>query len=560
MKELARRGRRSLAPDLYCLGDSRDPGPATLRAQRRRARALLRARARPRQRSLLVVHDWGGFIGLTWACRNPDRVEAMVLSDTGFFSDGRWHGIAELLRGERGEEAIAAFDKDGFAGSAAGRRRQVQRRRRRRLLAPVREGPRPRGDARVLPRHGLREARAVRGLPGRDRGADAAALGREGHLRAALRRPPLQPRDPRIRPRRRSRAPATSSSRPRPRAVCAWSATSSPGSPPPRIRFMANVGESGGDRGAGPARARGLGRRDERRRAARPARARGPLDHRPGRARRHPARLEHGLQGRLLPARGLRLRPRRHALPAPPRLQHGPPRDHPERGRARAARRRRPGAATASPTCDSIAAHPARGSAATGSSACSTSTRTSTTSASRARASPTGRSSATRPTLPAEPKQGFPANYLGMPALNRAFDHFWANDADAAGRPLQNSFAAMWRHMASRFADRRKVLGYNILNEPWPGIAVLELHLDRGLPGLRHAVPAAVQRAGAGGDPRGRSRDARLVRAAAHLRLRRRHLDRRHRRSATRASPSTCTASPRSSPARRRAPARPATT
>lgn len=72
-------------------------------------------------------------------------------------------------------------------------------------------------------------------------------------------------------------------------------------------------------------------------------------------------------------------------------------------------------------------------------------------------------------TMPAEPKQGFPANYLGMPALNRAYDHFWMNDADAAGRPLQSSFAAMWRQMARKFRDRRKVLGFNILNEPWPG-------------------------------------------------------------------------------------------
>lgn len=72
-------------------------------------------------------------------------------------------------------------------------------------------------------------------------------------------------------------------------------------------------------------------------------------------------------------------------------------------------------------------------------------------------------------TLPAEPAQGFPANYLGMPALNRAFDHFWTNDSDAAGRPLQDSFAAMWRHIAHRFANRPKVFGFNILNEPWPG-------------------------------------------------------------------------------------------
>jgi len=71
--------------------------------------------------------------------------------------------------------------------------------------------------------------------------------------------------------------------------------------------------------------------------------------------------------------------------------------------------------------------------------------------------------------LPAEPKQGFPGNYLVMPALSRAFDHFWANDPDAAGRPLQESFAGMWKEIAKRFEGRRNVLGYNLLNEPWPG-------------------------------------------------------------------------------------------
>ena len=46
-------------------------------------------------RVALVVHDWGGFIGLAWACENPDAVDALVISDAGFFSDGRWHGLAE---------------------------------------------------------------------------------------------------------------------------------------------------------------------------------------------------------------------------------------------------------------------------------------------------------------------------------------------------------------------------------------------------------------------------------------------------------------------------------
>ena len=72
-------------------------------------------------------------------------------------------------------------------------------------------------------------------------------------------------------------------------------------------------------------------------------------------------------------------------------------------------------------------------------------------------------------TLPAEPRQGFPANYLVMPALNRAFDHFWLNDLAADGRTLQDAYAAAWRHVAGRFGDNPHVLGYNLFNEPWPG-------------------------------------------------------------------------------------------
>jgi endoglycosylceramidase len=72
-------------------------------------------------------------------------------------------------------------------------------------------------------------------------------------------------------------------------------------------------------------------------------------------------------------------------------------------------------------------------------------------------------------TLPATPQQGFPANYLVMPALNRAFDHFWLNDAAADGRGLQDAYAAAWKHVAARFAANPHVLGYNLFNEPWPG-------------------------------------------------------------------------------------------
>jgi endoglycosylceramidase len=66
------------------------------------------------------------------------------------------------------------------------------------------------------------------------------------------------------------------------------------------------------------------------------------------------------------------------------------------------------------------------------------------------------------------PRNGFPGNYLSNPALWRAFDHFWANDA-VGGVRLLNAYAAAWRHVARKFRGDDRILGYDILNEPFPG-------------------------------------------------------------------------------------------
>jgi endoglycosylceramidase len=71
--------------------------------------------------------------------------------------------------------------------------------------------------------------------------------------------------------------------------------------------------------------------------------------------------------------------------------------------------------------------------------------------------------------MPAEPKNGFPVNYLTMPALNRAYDHFWANDPGPEDIGLVDSYAAAYRHFASRFKSMPGLLGYDLMNEPWPG-------------------------------------------------------------------------------------------
>ncbi len=63
----------------------------------------------------LLVHDWGGLIGLRWACEHPAAIRALVLMDTGFFPDGRWHGLARAMRtpGEL-DEVFAQMNRKSF--------------------------------------------------------------------------------------------------------------------------------------------------------------------------------------------------------------------------------------------------------------------------------------------------------------------------------------------------------------------------------------------------------------------------------------------------------------
>ena len=111
---LGHAGRRAFAPDLAGYGDSPPDPPGTWE---RHIEAVERFRHELGiERALLVVHDWGGLIGLRWACDHPDAVEALVISNSGFFSDGKWHGVADAMRTPgTGEELIDGMTRDGFA-------------------------------------------------------------------------------------------------------------------------------------------------------------------------------------------------------------------------------------------------------------------------------------------------------------------------------------------------------------------------------------------------------------------------------------------------------------
>ena len=46
-----------------------------------------------------------------------------MISDTGFFPDGRWHGMAQSLRTEgQGEQLVDGLTQDGFAALLGQRR------------------------------------------------------------------------------------------------------------------------------------------------------------------------------------------------------------------------------------------------------------------------------------------------------------------------------------------------------------------------------------------------------------------------------------------------------
>ncbi|WP_232715355.1 alpha/beta fold hydrolase [Gordonia metallireducens] len=46
----------------------------------------------------LVVHDFGGPWGLTWAADNPGRVGSVTLLNTGVWLGYRWHWAARAYR------------------------------------------------------------------------------------------------------------------------------------------------------------------------------------------------------------------------------------------------------------------------------------------------------------------------------------------------------------------------------------------------------------------------------------------------------------------------------
>jgi endoglycosylceramidase len=75
---------------------------------------------------------------------------------------------------------------------------------------------------------------------------------------------------------------------------------------------------------------------------------------------------------------------------------------------------------------------------------------------------------------PPPSESGFPREYFENQVLWVAFDNFWNNASgpSTGGIGVQDRYAAAWRHVAKRFAREPGVMGYEIMNEPFPGSVV----------------------------------------------------------------------------------------
>lgn len=82
------------------------------------------------------------------------------------------------------------------------------------------------------------------------------------------------------------------------------------------------------------------------------------------------------------------------------------------------------------------------------------------------------------------PPVGFPVYYAANPALQRAFESFWANRVLPDGVPVQEYFVQGLGAVVTRFAHERYVLGYELMNEPWPGAEFLPCLDSDGCPDL----------------------------------------------------------------------------
>ena len=105
---------RCIVPDHVGMGLSDRPGEEryryTLKSRVDDLDKLMESLA-PAGPVTLVLHDWGGMIGMGWAARHPERVKAIVAFNTSCFrlpAEKKFPGLLKILRGPVGGALLRA--------------------------------------------------------------------------------------------------------------------------------------------------------------------------------------------------------------------------------------------------------------------------------------------------------------------------------------------------------------------------------------------------------------------------------------------------------------------
>jgi endoglycosylceramidase len=88
------------------------------------------------------------------------------------------------------------------------------------------------------------------------------------------------------------------------------------------------------------------------------------------------------------------------------------------------------------------------------------------------------------------PKLSFPAGYFHSPAVQAAWANFWADAPGPGGIGLQERYDAALSALATKFKTDDWVLGYDVMNEPWPGPQYATCETDVGCPALEQQLLA----------------------------------------------------------------------
>ncbi len=197
MPPILEAGYRCIAPDLPGFGRSDKPTDLGWYSyDRHTAAAASFLEAADVRDATIVVHDWGGAVGLRLAVEHPDRISRIVMLDTGLFTGHQkmtdaWSAFRDVRAEHRGPADLDARQRRDAARPGARRARGLRRAlprpgvKGRRTRLPAADPADPRGAG-----CGRRPARA-RGARGRH-APDADAVGRPGPDHHAGDRPALR--------------------------------------------------------------------------------------------------------------------------------------------------------------------------------------------------------------------------------------------------------------------------------------------------------------------------------------------------------------------------------